>query len=525
MSRQQKSAHNAVINIAFFAINIIMAFFSRKIFLENLGIPFIGLSATLQNFIGFLNLAELGITTAIAVILYKPILSNDKTAINEIITLLKIYYKRIGIILLICGIFLSLFFYKIFEKSEIPIEQIYLGYFAFLTSSLLGYFNNYKQVLLTADQRNYEIVKIYNSFFILKTILQIITTIYFKSIVMWFLFEYIMGISYTLALNRRIKKIYPWLSLNFDLSSIELVKKYPELKKMIKNLFIHKISGFIAQQSSQLIIFGILNITTVAFYNNYLLIISKAQSLVNNFLGISMSASVGNLVAEGDKIKTLNVFWELYSLRFLFGSITAFLLLIHTTPFISVWLGSKYTLSQSVIIFMILNSFVMIIRTTVDDFISAHGLFNDIWAPITEMILNIILSISFGLIWGLSGILCAFIISMFFIVLLWKPYFLFKYGMKERIRHYYFTFIKYIIIIVLSMFISYQIGSYFLSTPLTDYKNIIISLTIHLFIYILIHSINMLLFTTEYKRMISRLYIILKKIINTKKTNFFSDGL
>ena len=45
---------------AFFCIRYMLAFFSRKIFLEELGNNFLGLTGTLNNILGLLNLAELG---------------------------------------------------------------------------------------------------------------------------------------------------------------------------------------------------------------------------------------------------------------------------------------------------------------------------------------------------------------------------------------------------------------------------------------------------------------------------------
>lgn len=70
--------------------DVIYIFFSRKIFLEKLGADFIGLTGTLQNILGFLNLAELGIGTAVSFALYKPIQQGSKEEISAIISVLGI---------------------------------------------------------------------------------------------------------------------------------------------------------------------------------------------------------------------------------------------------------------------------------------------------------------------------------------------------------------------------------------------------------------------------------------------------
>ena len=60
-SRLKKSYLNARVNVLFYFITLFISFFSRKIFLDMLGADFVGLMGTLQNLLGFLNLAELGI--------------------------------------------------------------------------------------------------------------------------------------------------------------------------------------------------------------------------------------------------------------------------------------------------------------------------------------------------------------------------------------------------------------------------------------------------------------------------------
>ena len=72
-SRLHKSFLNAKVNVLFYVITLFISFFSRKIFLEQLGADFIGLTGTLQNLLGFLNLANLGIGASMGYILYKPL--------------------------------------------------------------------------------------------------------------------------------------------------------------------------------------------------------------------------------------------------------------------------------------------------------------------------------------------------------------------------------------------------------------------------------------------------------------------
>ena len=60
-SRVKKSILNARVNLLFIFLSVLIAFFSRKIFINSLGVEFVGLTSTLQSVLGFLNLAELGV--------------------------------------------------------------------------------------------------------------------------------------------------------------------------------------------------------------------------------------------------------------------------------------------------------------------------------------------------------------------------------------------------------------------------------------------------------------------------------
>ena len=55
-SRVKKTLLNARVNLLFYLLALTFSFFSRKIFLDCLGADFIGLTGTLQNLLGFLNL-------------------------------------------------------------------------------------------------------------------------------------------------------------------------------------------------------------------------------------------------------------------------------------------------------------------------------------------------------------------------------------------------------------------------------------------------------------------------------------
>ncbi len=466
-SRLNKSITNAKVNLLFYFISLVLSFISRKVFLDFLGADFIGLIGTLQNLIGFLNLAELGISTAIGYVLYKPLFSNNRKDITEIVSLFGYLYRKIGFIIIVGGIVLGCFIPIIFSKSEYNLSIIYVAYTFFLFSTVLGYFLNYKQTLLSVDQKNYIITGYFQTTGIIKTIIQIAIVYYTQNYYIWIVLELVFSIIYSFVLNWKIRKIYPWLQTDI-VDGKKIITKYPEIIKYIKQLFIHKIANFVQNQTTPLLIYAIISLKEVAYYGNYTIIVSKLAFLVNNIFDGSQ-ASVGNLVAEGDNNKIKQVFYEIMSLRYFFSGIFVFSLYNLTEPFISLWLGDEYILNKSILIIMLINTYISQTRGAVDLFINGFGLFSDIWAPCTEAAISLILSLLLGYFWGLEGILLGVTISLIIIVCIWKPILLHKKGFKTSIKYYFKIVSKFLFLLSVSWSLSYVIISLFKEAITHDY--------------------------------------------------------
>lgn len=451
-SRVKKSLLNARVNLIFYFLTLALSFFSRKIFLDSLGADFIGLTGTLYNLLGFLNLAELGIGSAIGYLLYKPLFDHDQQRINEIISVMGYLYRWIGITILTAGCILACFLPVIFSNSGFDLALIYFAYFAFLTSTLIGYFINYRQNLLGADQKYYVVTAYFQTGNIIKTLVQMMLAYYTGNYYYWVAIEFLFGIIYSVILNWKINQTYPWLKAEVRLGR-KLFKKYPEVITYTRQLFVHRIAPFVQYQTTPFFIYSFVSLKIVAYYGNYSIVIDKLTQLVANLLN-SVGAGVGNLVAEGNKEKIESVFWELMALRYFICSIYLFAVYHLINPFIALWLGTEYVLDNSILVIILCNVYILVTRGSVDSFLFAHGLFYDIWASISESTLTIILSIVGGFLYGFHGVLLGPVISMFINACLWKPYFLFHSGFHKSVLIYWKGNIKYILLLLISILLS-----------------------------------------------------------------------
>lgn len=169
-SRTSKSIKNAQASLIYYFIQLLLGFFSRKVFFDYLESEILGLNTTAANLLGFLNLAELGIGMSVGYFLYKPLYDHNTETLNKIIALQGWIYRRIAYIIIILACILMSFFPWIFEKSPLPLWYAYVTFGVLLFSSMLGYFANYRQILLQADQKSYKVQRITQGAIIVKTI-------------------------------------------------------------------------------------------------------------------------------------------------------------------------------------------------------------------------------------------------------------------------------------------------------------------------------------------------------------------
>ena len=445
--RVHRSVMNIKVGMFFYILTLILAFFSRKIFLDCLGAEFIGLTGMLMNIMGYLNVAELGIGTSIVYFLYKPLQEDHHEKINAIMSMLAFLYRCIGCIILTAGITISLFFPWWFGNLEIGLPLVYFAFYSFLLSASAGYIFNYKQLLVGANQKQYLVNAYFQAIGIVQSITQILLAWYYRNLWLWVAVGLIFTVTGIIIFNIRIRQVYPWL--NIDLAEGRRnMKKYPEVLKKTRQIFVQKIKDFILYRSDELLVGIFVSVTQVAFYGNYTIITSKFNYLVN-ILSDGMNAGVGNLIAEGNDKNTMKVFWELTAVRFLIVGIVVFGLLLFLQPFIVCWFGAQYRLDDIIVNLLVFNIFIFLSRGVVEMFISAHGLFSDVWAAWTELALNLTITLCLAPFYGIVGILLGKILSVFFIAIFWKPYFLFSKGLKKRVSVYWRGMFPYYTIFLL----------------------------------------------------------------------------
>ena len=175
----------------------------------------------------------------------------------------------------------------------------------------------------------------------------------------------------------------------------------------------------------------------------------------------AMTASIGNYnVSESDEKKE-KLFYTLFLLDYEIYNFCSVCLFVLFNPFIVLWLGEKYVMSQMIVLIIVLNNYLQGVRKVILSFKDASGLFqNDKYKALAEAAINLIVSIVLVKYWGIAGVFVGTTVS-FMATCFWvEPLVLFKHGLKASLAKYFGTYILYFIETSACVAIAYYICTF-----------------------------------------------------------------
>lgn len=462
---------------------ILLNFIYRTIFINTLGINILGINGLFSNILSILSLTELGIGSAITFSLYEPIAKKDENKIVQLLNFYKSAYIVIGCLILIFGVILIPFL-SYFIKTESRIENLNIIFLLFLLDTVISYFYAYKKSLLIADQKNYINSLNQNIFLILKFILQVIILIYSRNYIFTLIIQILLTFLSNLRISRIVDRLYPFLTFRKS-GKIEYTLKQ-DLYKKISSMFVHNLGSVIVLGTDNLLISTFLGVSLVGVYSNYLLIINVIRVLIKQF-SEGVISSIGNLVVSDNKEKAFEIFNTLKTLNFWVYSFSMICFYVLLNSFITLWIGSEFTLNQSTVFIITLNFYINGLRQNVLSFRNALGLFwNDRYKPIFESIINIVASIYLMKYYGLLGVLLGTLISTLLTSFWVEPYILFKNYFNKNLLSYFIDYMFKLLQTIFIAFILFNINSLpYLESWIGIFTKLVVCIFVY-FIFILI---------------------------------------
>ena len=509
--RTINSLKNSIISIIMYIVTILIGFISQKIFINILGNEYLGINSLFSNIISMLSIAELGFGAAIIYNLYRPIAEDNKEEIKSLIKFYKVSYRIIAVIVALIGMLIIPFIGNIVGQVNIA-DNIYLLYLLFLIDTVVSYLLTYKRSILYANQQTYIINIIHILYLIFLNTSQIIILYITKSFILYLIVKIIFRILENVVITIIANKRYPYLKEK-NIKDISKENKKDIITK-VKGLLFHKIGSFVVLGTDNIIISKFIGVVTVGLYSNYYMIISAVNNLFAQIFN-SITATIGNLLIEENSNKSYQVFRSILLLNswiFIFASAC---LLCMIKPFIQLWLGSQYLLSQAVLIILVINFYIQGLRNTYQIFKNAQGIFyEDRFIPILESLINIIASIVFVKIFDLAGVFLGTITSTIVLYIYSFPKFVYKKIFNKDYKKYVIDNIIYVIPAAICITVPAVITNKVVLN--SDFKQLIFNGIICIVIPNLI-MLTIFAKTNEFKYFIELIKNIISKIGTKKK--------
>jgi len=427
-SRTRNTIRNISAGLINRAICIVFPFLNRTVILRLLGAEFTGLSGLFASILGILNIAELGFNTAIVYSLYKPMAEKDEQKICLIVSLLRQIYIYVGIFVFVLGMAIMPFLKYLIHDGYPAQINLYALYFLYLINSAISYFMfSYKETLLIADQRKDISQNIRTIVEILRYTVQFLALIIFRNFYIYLIIAIVGTIVTNISIEVVTRKRYPYFHL------IKGSKKIPrDTLTRVKGLFINRVCDTLRNGIDNIVISSMIGLTATAIYGNYYYIYSALYGVLLTIVN-AMGASIGNSIAlksENENYKDLLKFSAIFS--WIMGVCTACLVCIYQ-PFMSLWVGSDLLLSNENMFLFCIYFYAINMNNIRNQYISGTGMW---WhlkkAYILETIGNLVLNIILAKWLGITGVLLATIITIFFFNYLFRNSVLFSTYFKNQ---------------------------------------------------------------------------------------------
>lgn len=461
--RTLHSAKNLFFSILATILSILLGFITRKIFIDNIGIEYLGLNGLLYNILGAVALLESGFGISITYNLYKPLAENNEEEVTALTQLYHRIYKWIAFAILCISLLLVPFLDIFIHDAEKPDFLIPI-FLIFVINTLIPYFTAHKRALIGADQKGYKLARIDISYQIASSIAKILILYYTQNYILFLLIETILLLTTNTIISYRVNTLYPYINTKEKYSVDENTKR--SIKTIVKASFISGIGGYFMYSSSNILMSTYISLAVVGLYSNYKLIIDSVSGIVSQFINCS-GASIGNLIASQDREYVYKVFRSVMLLNFIVAMTAGSSLMHLLNPFIEWWIGAEYCFS-TLTVFLLISFFLLnALRMSIFTFKTKSGIYHpDRYTALLQGIINVVAALVLVHFYDLNGILLALNISVLAIGFWQTPRLVYKLTFQKPLYLYFIDYAAFLGIGILAHLLSTYIFS-FSETELT----------------------------------------------------------
>lgn len=501
---------NSFTGIIASVISTLSLYVIRIILSRVLGDEIYGVNSIFVNVVNAFLILEMGMSTAMIIVMYKPVETDDREKIKSILGFYKTFYRIFCLVLLAVGVVVDLFFLHKFIKTTLPFFQVQLYFFLYLLSIIVKYLWSYKNCLLYANKQNSVISLSTIAVTIVFTLLEILSIVIFKNYWIYLALFLLQNASLNAVCIIITNRQYPYIKEKKTVPLDSETKK--QLVKIIKPMFIQRLANQI-QDASSVIILGAIGISAVVvgYFSNYVWVVHACQTIFNQ-IGSAFTTSFGNFFVKNNDNDQEQ--FEYYKKSRFFMSWIAimfsalYLCLIQT--FITLFFGSNYCMSISMAVLFACYVFVLLnssVNLAVQNAIGAHYL--DTWEMVAQVAVGLIMAVLLGLWLGTIGVVLGMLIPILIFTGLNKGEKILKNIFKMPRGTHLFMFVKEFISFVIVAGSSYAFYAMILK------PKGILSFLLSAFVIFIISNVELLLLNCRSKYLVD-LKQMVKRILHVK---------
>lgn len=409
-------------------LNIVMSLFRQgvtllcgiiipKLLISTFGSEAYGATTSISQFLAYITLLEGGIGGVARAALYKPLADNDHRTVSAIIYEIKRFFQIVGLIFLVYAVILACGFQSLSHIQCFDWASTFLLVIVISISTFAQYFIGISYaVLLQAGQLSY-ITDVIN---IISTILNTVSTI-----ALVYNHSSLIIVKLVSSCVYVLKPVFMWLYAQRRFH-IQPVKKQHQvyLTQKWDGLAQH-IAFFLHTNTDVAVLTIFSNLTVVAVYSVYNMIVSQIQNVSSSFAS-GMEALFGDMLAKNE-MQQLHDTFDYYETMISFIATTIFsVTIVMIIPFVKIYTADVHDANYIEPLFsviLILASIMTCLRAPYHNMTIAAGHFKQTKvAAYGEAAVNITLSIVLVTKLGLVGVAIGTLVATTFRMVYYAVY-------------------------------------------------------------------------------------------------------
>ena len=406
--KKDKVLLNIISSVVLQIVLVINGFVLPRLILNYFGSETNGLVSSLNQFLGYIQLLEGGLSGVILSSLYKTLAEHDSMRISTVIKTARSFFRKIGIAY-ICYAVLVGIIYPIVINSSFSFAYIF-SLTVILTISLFTqyYFSLPYRLLLQADQKLYIVSFSQIIITVVNLILAIISLKIYPSI---HILKFVGGIMFFIqpvVFYHYVNSHYK-LDYSVDLDSTALSQRWDG--------FGQNLAYFIHTNTDAVVISFFMTLNDVSVYTIYFLV---ANSLKNLIIAVSTAIipKLGLQLHGDNKEHLADSFGKYEYIMLAISSLAYSCAICLTTPFVMVYTSGVSDADYFQPVFCVILMLAELVYCMRDPYVSityAAGHFKQTAKyAYTEAIMNIVISITLIQFWGIIGVAIGTFVSMLY---------------------------------------------------------------------------------------------------------------